>query len=165
MEARDRLEQQVSVTEEKLAESDRKAQKLDDELREAQRQREDERSQLNQVIQLLKDDNARLKSAADGTNRRAEEQKARNEQEIAELHKQLNSAQSAFEDGVHCMLDQATGDAERLQLLERENQTLKRMVVDQTENAERLSKQNARIQTLDSRLFALASENSELKKQ
>ena len=114
---------------------------------------------------MLKDDNARLKSAADGANRRAEEQKARNEQEIAELRRQLSSSQSAFENGVHCMLDQATGDAERLQLLERENQTLKRMVVDQTENAERLSKQNARIQTLDSQLFALASENSELKKQ
>ena len=47
MEARDRLEQQVSATEAKLAESDRKAQKLEEGLREAQKQRENERSQLN----------------------------------------------------------------------------------------------------------------------
>lgn len=98
-------------------------------------------------------------AATDDASRRADDQKAKNEQEIAELHERLRSAHSAFEDGVHCMLDQATGDAERLQQLERENQTLKRMVVDQTENAQRLSKQNARIQTLDSRLFALAGEN------
>ena len=39
------------------------------------------------------------------------------------------------------------------------------MVVDQTENMKRLSEQNARIQSMDSRLFALARENSDLRER
>lgn len=63
------------------------------------------------------------------------------------------------------MLDQATGDAERLQRLESENQSLRLAVADKTESAARISRQSAQIHTLDSRLFALASENSDLRKQ
>ena len=39
------------------------------------------------------------------------------------------------------------------------------MVVDQTENMRQLSEQNARIQSMDSRLFALARENSDLRER
>ena len=140
MEARDQLEQQISATRAELEEKSKR-------------------------ILELEEERSRLKSAANDANRRIEEQRTESGREIAELRKKLDSAQNAFEDGVHCMLDQATGDAEQLQRLALENQTLKRMVVDQSENAERLSRQNAQIQTLDSRLFALASENAELKTQ
>lgn len=158
MEARDRLEQQAAALRAEVAEKSQKVQNLEEECESARQQHEIQCLQLSATIQ-------QLKSALDAANERTSAQKSKFEQEIAELHKKLASAQNAFEDGVHCMLDQATGDAERLQRLESENQSLRLAVADKTESAARISRQSAQIQTLDSRLFALASENSDLRKQ